>query len=67
VSALWVHYTPSELELLTTAMYAYDHLEDKSKANIISGVQKIKGSKYSRELIQRSLENFAYFNQPIPG
>lgn len=57
--------SPSELELLTTAIYAYDHLEDKSKENIIKGVQKIKGSKYSKEQIQLSLEKFSYFNKPI--
>ncbi len=57
--------SPSDLELLTTAIYAYDHLEDKSKDNIISGVQKIKGPKYSREQILDSLENFSYFNKPI--
>lgn len=54
---------PSELELLTTAIYAYDNLEDKSEKSIIRGVQKIKGSKYSSEQIQRSLENFDYFNK----
>lgn len=57
--------SPSELELLTTAIYAYDHLEDKSKESIISGVQKIKGSKYSNEHIQCSLENFEYFEKPL--
>lgn len=59
------HESPSDLELLTTAMYAYDHLEDKSRESVIAGVQKIKGAKYSVEQIQRSLERFAYFNKPF--
>ena len=57
--------SPSELELLTTAIYAYDHLDNKSKESIISGVQKIKGSKYSVEHIQRSLKNLEYFGKLI--
>ncbi|RCX08904.1 hypothetical protein DFR58_14015 [Anaerobacterium chartisolvens] len=55
--------SPSELELLTTAIYAYDHLENKSKESVISGVQKIKGQKYSIDQIQRSLKNFKYFGK----
>lgn len=58
-------WSPSELELLTTAIYAYNHLEDKSKTSIINGVQKIKGLKYSKEQIQHSLKELAYFNKPI--
>ncbi len=54
--------SPSELELLTTAIYAYDHLENKSKESIINGVQKIKGLKYSKEQIQHSLDDLEYFN-----
>lgn len=56
-------WSASELELLTTAVYAYDHLEDKSRENVIRGVEKIKGSKYTREQIQRALENFSNFNK----
>lgn len=55
--------TPSELELLTTAIYAYDHLDDKSMESVIKGVQKIKGSKYAEGHIRSSLEKFAYFNR----
>lgn len=68
IDALIKHFqgqSPSELELLTTAVYAYDHLKNKSKESIISGVQKIKGSKYSKEHIQRSLGHFEYFNKPL--
>lgn len=45
--------------------YAYDHLENRSTESVISGVQKIKGSKYSEEHIRRSLENLNYFNKPL--
>lgn len=55
----------SELELLTTAIYAYNHLENKSKDCVIEGVRKIKGLKYSEELIQDSLKNFRYFEKPF--
>ena len=58
-------YSPSDLELLTTAIYAYEHLDDKSRASIINGVKKIKGSKYSQEQIEQSLQNFEYFNKRI--
>ncbi len=57
--------SPSELELLTTIIYAYDHLNEKTEDRIISGVQKIKGSKYSKTQIQKTLENLQYFNKPI--
>jgi uncharacterized protein YwgA len=58
--------TPSELELLTTAVYAYNHLDDKSPDNIIKGVQKIKGLKYSREQIQHAIKDFSYLNKKMP-
>ncbi len=35
-------WSPSELELLTTAIYAYNHLEDKSEKSVINGVKKSK-------------------------
>ena len=53
----------SELELLTTAIYAYDHLDDKSLESVIKGVQKIKGAKYTEGHIKSSLENLTYFNR----
>ncbi len=55
----------SNLELLTTAIYAYNHLENKSQENIIRGVQKIKSSKYSREQILSVLEEFQYYDKEI--
>lgn len=57
--------SPSYLELLTTAIYAYNHLEDRSKEIIIGGVKKIKGSKYSREQIEDALEDLVYFEKHI--
>ena len=58
-------WSPAELELLSTALYAYNHLEDKTEDSVIQGVQKIKGSKYSKEKIQTSLKNFDYFNKSL--
>ncbi|MCK9217199.1 MAG: hypothetical protein M0P77_04675 [Firmicutes bacterium] len=57
--------TPAELELLTTALYAYNHLQNKTEDSIISGVQKIKGSKYSINQIRESLKEFSYFNKTL--
>lgn len=68
IDALIEHFrgqTASELELLTTAIYAYEHLEDKSEESVISGVQKIKGSKYSLKDIKHSLKNFEYFGKSL--
>ncbi len=55
--------SPSELELLTTAIYAYNNLEDKTEQSVINGVLKIKGSKYNTEQIKKSLDNFNLFNK----
>lgn len=55
--------TPSELELLSTAIYAYNRLQTKTQNNVISGVQKIKGSKYSQEDIRESLHEFSFFDK----
>lgn len=55
--------SPSELELLTTAIYAYNNLEDKTKESVINGVLKIKGSKYTPEQIRHSLNDFAFFDK----
>lgn len=54
----------SDLELLATALYAYKHLQDKSRESIIQGVIKIKGAKYSREQIETALNDFSYFGKP---
>ena len=55
--------SPSDLELLTTAIYAFNHLDDKSKESVVSGVIKIKGKKYSPEKIYSALNRFEYFNK----
>jgi uncharacterized protein YwgA len=55
--------TPSELELLTTAIYAYNHLENKTKESVVNGVIKIKGSKYPTDRIEESLNDFDYFDK----
>lgn len=57
--------SPSELELLTTAIYAYNHLEDKSGESVVKGVQKIKGEKYSREQIQSTMRELPYFGKSL--
>lgn len=57
--------SPSQLELLTTTIYAYNNLTDKSKDSVINGVRKIKGSKYSLKEIENALNELSYFNKLI--
>ena len=52
------HKTPGELELLTTAHYAYANLQDKSQKSVVAGVQKIKGSKFSEPSIISAIDEF---------
>jgi len=59
----FISMSASDLELLTTAIYAYNHLEDKSMESVVEGVLKIKGTKYARDQIRYSLERFDYFNK----
>ena len=47
--------SPFELELLTTTHFAFQRLQNKSADNIINGVKKIKGEKYSSSQIERAL------------
>ena len=61
-----IHYMgrdASELELLTTAIYAYDLLEDKSIESVMGGVRKIKGRKYSDPEIKNSFMEFDYLGR----
>ena len=58
-------WSPSELELLTTAIYAYNNLADKSENSVIQGVLKIKGEKYTPAQIKNALHLFPYFNKPV--
>jgi len=68
VKSLIQHFadmSPSDLELLTTAIYAYNHLEDKSENSVKNGVVKIKGSKYSPNEIINIFNHFSYFKKAI--
>ena len=49
------HNTPNELELITTALYAYKQLNN-NVAKIKENVIKIKGNKYSNEKIDKAIE-----------
>ena len=60
---LFAKDTPSDLELLTTTLYAARYLKEKNEKNIIEAVIKIKGSKYDRQNIEaaiKRLENVGY-------
>jgi uncharacterized protein YwgA len=54
-------YTPAKLELLTTAIYAYLYMPKKSRADVMAGVKKIKGEKFSVDAIEDAIREFAYF------
>lgn len=45
--------SPSELELIATALYVYLRINDKDR--IKSGVKKLKGSKYSDSRIDAAI------------
>lgn len=53
--------TPSDLELLTTAIYAYQHTDAKTREDVIKKVKTIKGEKYNDREIQWALSEFPYF------
>ncbi len=54
-------YTPAELELLTTAIYAYEHTNATTRTQVIDNIKKIKGEKFSNEEITKALSEFPYF------
>lgn len=59
-----MHYktqTPSDLELLTTAIYAYQHTNAKTQEDVIEKVKAIKGEKYNDQEIQWAISEFPYF------
>ncbi|MDR2355446.1 MAG: hypothetical protein LBE16_04545 [Clostridiales Family XIII bacterium] len=58
-------YKPTQLELLTTAIYAYEHLPEKSRADVMAGVKKIKGEKFSDAEIEGAMREFSYFGIDI--
>jgi len=53
--------TPSELELLTTAIYAHEHTNAKTKDEVARNVKRIKGEKYNDQEIGWALNEFRYF------
>ncbi len=55
----------SDLELLTTAIYAYEHTGAKTRSNVAENVKKIKGTKYSDKEISWALDEFPYFGISI--
>lgn len=48
--------TAVQLELITTALFAERHIENKSDVGIINAVKKIKGSKFSEEKIKDAIK-----------
>lgn len=54
-------YSASDLELLTTAIYAYKHTDAKTQKDVAEKVKIIKGEKYNDQEIQWALEEFPYF------
>lgn len=53
--------SPSDLELLTTAIYAYHHTDAKTRPELIRNVRMIKGEKYNEAEINWALGEFSYF------
>lgn len=48
--------TALQLELITTALFAERHIENKDDNGIINAVKKIKGSKFSEEKISNAIQ-----------
>ncbi len=55
------HRGPSDLELLTTAIYAYEHINSKTPDEVTASVKKIKGEKYNDKEIKWALSEFPYY------
>lgn len=53
--------TASDLELLTTAIYAYEHTDAKTQKDVTEKIKTIKGEKYNDQEIQWALSEFPYF------
>jgi uncharacterized protein YwgA len=58
-------YSPSDLELLATTIYAYNNLDDRTEHSIIEGVKKIKGEKYAIDQISEAISTLSYFGKEI--
>lgn len=54
--------TPSSLELLATTLFVQRETHADEKEPIISGVKKIKGSKYSEQRINEAISNLRQNN-----
>ena len=70
IDEIIIHFkerSPSDLELLTTAIYAFNNLAVKTQADVINGVQKIKGTKYSQNEILEALNDFDFFGKSFAG
>jgi len=65
VATRYSDWTPSSLELLSTAIYAYRYLDSQkgslSKEDIVSKVQSIKGEKYTKKAIEEMLGEFEFY------
>lgn len=48
--------TAVQLELITTALFAQRHIENKDDNSIINAVKKIKGNKFSDEKINNAIQ-----------
>lgn len=54
--------TAADLELLTTAIYAYEYAGAKTQTDVIEKIKIIKGKKYNDQEILWALSEFPYFN-----
>ncbi len=57
--------SPSDLELLATTLYVQREIQNSNIQNIVDGVEKIKGSKYSNAQINNAIDelvNYKYFS-----
>jgi hypothetical protein len=54
--------TASDLELLTTALYAYEYTGAKTREAVRDNVKIIKGEKYNDAEIAWALNEFSFFN-----
>ena len=57
--------TASELELLTTAIYAYTRIHASTQKAVYDSIKRIKGEKYSDDEIEWAINEFPYFDIAI--
>ncbi|MCL2565696.1 MAG: hypothetical protein FWE24_07800 [Defluviitaleaceae bacterium] len=58
-------WTAKRLELLATAVYAYEHGSGKDEQSILAGVKRIKGEKYTDSEILEVLSEFDFLGLAI--